>query len=1116
MTKTEIGLGTTAELPGQLLPADSESVPVAGSHHRVRESSSVSELNQQHINLKPDSQYFETNDENHADAQQSAQTQVQPDDHEQIDNGRIRNRVWRTVRAWLGSKNPIVFQYSQFRILSFQEKLSPFLSRIIPRGYPMHRRAILLIVYNVVLLIAVGLFAKYSSYSAYVNGYSYVQSIDCASVFMDETGCGDINAVDCEPFSQILAARCPAGCLSQLAWTPIYVAPSAVQYSPFVVGSDNLYRGDSFICSAAIHAGVLDNAQGGCIIAALNPSAGETYSSSTANSISSTSFNATYPASLSFIPAPETTHCTDLGFDAEGFFLPFILLTPILNVSRKFMFWSVMFWIYLYWTFVSPDTGKDNSSVQSSLANFLPAFAVLYVLYATVVRYGLPSPTVYPLETFLWIGMVWLGFHIDMLSNYFGGLSTFTFSSTMFSNPSTAPILIALIVCISLLILLFVYMHFKQDTLFPYLVGYLILAIIYFELPKFVGLSIHLHHYLLGLTLLPLTRVNSRIAMICQVVPGVLKYGFASPFDTSLQASAIYTKGTTQTVWNLTHSFVTNGTLEWVYPFNSTLNLTDLTSSALIKIFGSQENIANAMAINEYSLVVNDVQVYRGKHARFSFADVVNVTSASNGDEIVAPFQSWATTTDTMYVRVAPVSFGSIQGYGDVVGIKFRTGDISKQVKTPVAVSIAPIILLVAHTQAKYQQAQQTQCHAVSFWCKTFDQEERHRQRKQATGTGHDAFISYRVVSEATFARLLHSNLQEKGLDVFLDVRCLHDGEDWEVGFNEGLKDCKTVLYLLSRASLEIMKAKADKGEEDNVLKEIKLGLERNLSDGVRLVPILLSSYTPSGDLEEFKFSAAYYTELPSTVKPILDQLFKMNGFDAHPKKSEDVVDRLIQGNVLAPPQLQPQFSQSQVVVKPNIRPQWEASAAKETEVDLQSQKPIFWRLLTTASLPQDAISIAGWDHIYLARFLVQDEKVCAGACHKNAAPFGILNGGIVGSSGKYQVLCGDKSSLKWKGMSDGFGFGGFDPATMFVALNDGKVAWGFGRTYVEVPNQSNPDLPQLRKPAFGLFDPFNIAVLTYAFEGGIYQTNSYEIAIYRARSPEEINKKGVFSKWFK
>jgi TIR domain len=87
----------------------------------------------------------------------------------------------------------------------------------------------------------------------------------------------------------------------------------------------------------------------------------------------------------------------------------------------------------------------------------------------------------------------------------------------------------------------------------------------------------------------------------------------------------------------------------------------------------------------------------------------------------------------------------------------------------------------------------------MSWVCKS------HRQ------TSHDGFISYRVAADDGVAELLQARLQERNLSIFLDKQCLKHGEDWQIGFLNGLENSRFLFYLLSEKSLGIMVEKLKK-----------------------------------------------------------------------------------------------------------------------------------------------------------------------------------------------------------------------------------------------------------------------------------------------------------------
>ena len=82
--------------------------------------------------------------------------------------------------------------------------------------------------------------------------------IDCTSVYWSEdAGCG-LNGELCAPFNNsAFAFRCPAQCSSVVLQNPRTVGNQEVDYVPLIVGGgdhNGTYRGDSFVCAAAIQA----------------------------------------------------------------------------------------------------------------------------------------------------------------------------------------------------------------------------------------------------------------------------------------------------------------------------------------------------------------------------------------------------------------------------------------------------------------------------------------------------------------------------------------------------------------------------------------------------------------------------------------------------------------------------------------------------------------------------------------------------------------------------------------------------------------------------------------------------------------------------------------------
>lgn len=92
----------------------------------------------------------------------------------------------------------------------------------------------------------------------------------------------------------------------------------------------------------------------------------------------------------------------------------------------------------------------------------------------------------------MWIAFLWLGFAVDLLSSYLPPLPTLSFNANMFRNPGSVATILVILILVAILVIAFIYLHWRQDTLFPLLVGYIAFFVVYGVLPSIVGLSIHL------------------------------------------------------------------------------------------------------------------------------------------------------------------------------------------------------------------------------------------------------------------------------------------------------------------------------------------------------------------------------------------------------------------------------------------------------------------------------------------------------------------------------------------------------------------------------------------------------------------------------------------------
>lgn len=96
-----------------------------------------------------------------------------------------------------------------------------------------------------------------------------VRKLTCTDTFWNPDECG-MDGVHCEPsYGRLVAFECPAHCVRDgvvRGPRPHLAGGHEVLGRPLVIGGP-IYRGDSYVCPAAVHAGVADDEAGGCGVA---------------------------------------------------------------------------------------------------------------------------------------------------------------------------------------------------------------------------------------------------------------------------------------------------------------------------------------------------------------------------------------------------------------------------------------------------------------------------------------------------------------------------------------------------------------------------------------------------------------------------------------------------------------------------------------------------------------------------------------------------------------------------------------------------------------------------------------------------------------------------------
>lgn len=356
--------------------------------------------------------------------------------------------------------------------------------------------------------------------------------------------CG-INGTTCLPFSNAsFAFRCPASCLSEEVLNIRAVGAQDIIYQPLVIGgptpgeaTEFAYRGDSFICSAAIHAGVISNSNGGCGVVSLTGQQ-TNYPSVAQNGISSIGFDSYFPSSFTF--ASTTASCRDLSWDLLAISVVYTTILSLFTRSASVFFYSIVVGCYLQAALATSTPSASNIStlVSTALGNLLPALFIAMVMYHLYIRRTLNGLTAQVEKTVLWLGPCWVGTLADYTFELIP-LSRLT-EHDIKQEPGALASLIVIVLVIFLVFIGQAWAFRREGRLLRYLGLYVCLGISIGLLAAIPQEDLRIHHYILALLLLPGTSLQTRPSLVYQgilvglFVNGVAKWGF----DPILQTAA--------------------------------------------------------------------------------------------------------------------------------------------------------------------------------------------------------------------------------------------------------------------------------------------------------------------------------------------------------------------------------------------------------------------------------------------------------------------------------------------------------------------------------------------------------------------------------------------------
>ena len=460
-------------------------------------------------------------------------------------------KVWkRTVKWSKGPANPQPHRIKPFFPI-VQEYPLFLMDKFIPKR---RHRLWLFSFYLSIWVVTFALVKRQSTIATEIAGWGEPQNIGCGVTFWGSGNSCGIDGSDCRPFNGSgFPFRCSANCESYHVLEPRAVGDQEVNYRPLVIGGlatdgTPLYRGDSFICGSAIHAGVISNTHGGCGVVQLVGNH-QDYASLKSNGIESIHFDSYFPLSFTFVDGMSCT-ASDMRWSLLAVSAVFTGVLSLFTLSPSMFFFPNF--IGIFWTVgmaMDPPPYRSIAGLVSNLlGKFLPAMFIAWVMYDKMgVRHTLKGLTAQIEKSILWLGPCWVG----ALDNY-----TLSFIPIQRLNkhdleqqPGARAALSMIIIMLAAIFIGQVWFFRQEGRFIRYLKLYAVFIggiVISLTLP---GLNLRIHHYILALLLLPGTALQTRPSLVYQglliglFINGIARWGFDPVLQTSYALQGDAQKG---------------------------------------------------------------------------------------------------------------------------------------------------------------------------------------------------------------------------------------------------------------------------------------------------------------------------------------------------------------------------------------------------------------------------------------------------------------------------------------------------------------------------------------------------------------------------------------------
>jgi hypothetical protein len=453
--------------------------------------------------------------------------------------------VWTKVVKWSkGPPNP-----RDYAITPIFPKIQEFPLLLVEKYLPkFEHKAGLAFLYFAIWIVTFALVKRQETFATEIEGWGEPVQIGCGVTYWGSGNSCGLNGADCRPFNGSgFPFRCAANCESYQVLNPRAVGDQEIIYQPFVIGGprqngsdDNaIYRGDSFICGAAIHAGVISNSDGGCGVVSLvgkQPN----FVGSDRHGIPSVGFDSYFPLSFTFQGGVEC-QAKDMRWVLLAVSVVFSTVFSLFTASPALFFFG-LFTAVFWQVGLSSDPPPHNSVADLAsniIGKFLPAMMTAWVIYDKMgVRRTLNGLTAQIEKTILWLGACW-----------FGALENYSFrwipiqrlnKHDLEQQPGAKAALFFIIAFLLVIIGTQVYFFRQEGRLRKYLKLYILFILGIVVCLVLPDLNLRIHHYILALLLLPGTSMQTRPVLLYQsllvglFINGIARWGF----DPVLQTSA--------------------------------------------------------------------------------------------------------------------------------------------------------------------------------------------------------------------------------------------------------------------------------------------------------------------------------------------------------------------------------------------------------------------------------------------------------------------------------------------------------------------------------------------------------------------------------------------------